>query len=524
MDSGRPDVELLHDTIELVVTGTRENPRIDFALGVTEPLLGLPRDAIFILTATGRTGGIIAHVLEQFSSARVIRPRARFTGPVAGVHGSSLPPVVSVPRRRPVRPRQRSGPSTDLWPLGVVLVPFTTAFAMIGLLIPLRALDLGASPAIVGALVSAKALAPAIVAMPVGSLVDRIGERAPMIAALTIATLATLVAGAATNIGALLVILLLFGSTHLVFVVCSQRLVSSMAKGTGSERNFGWYTTFQSAGQMIGPIVAGIVLDAASFAAAFAVAAAASLAATAAVARIRTTPVAPSTEPSEAAERDVRRAPTTDRGSRVITDLLANPGFRMAIIVSYAVLLTQSVRQAFLPVYMESLAFSGTLIGVVISALGLTAVLVRPFMASIVRVLGGRSRTLILMVAVIVAGVAATSLSTTFTGLLVATVLVGIGHGITQPLSMATVGDHVVRRHMGFALGVRLTANRVAQLAGPLAIGLLAEVTGVRWTFLMSGALLAVALPVMVAARPAFDASERLLRHDRGEPVEPRTS
>jgi MFS family permease len=401
--------------------------------------------------------------------------------------------------------------------MGIVIVPFTAAFAMIGLLVPLRALDMGASPAIVGVLVATKALAPAILAMPVGSLVDRIGERAPMVAALAVAALATLAAGAATTIGALLVVLLVIGSTHLVFIVASQRLVSSMARGAGSERNFGWYTTFQSAGQMIGPIVAGVVLDAASFAAAFAAAAAASLLATAAVARIRTTSHVSSSGPSEAAERDVRRATTTDRSSSVINDLLANPGFRMAIIVSYAVLLTQSVRQAFLPVYMESLAFSGTLIGVVVSALGLTAVLVRPFMASIVRAFGGRSRTLILMVAAIIAGVTATSLSTTFAGLLVATVLVGIGHGITQPLSMATVGDHVARRHMGFALGVRLTANRVAQLAGPLAIGLLAEVTGVRWTFLMAGALLAVALPVMVAVRPAFDASEHALRHDGNE-------
>ena len=85
----RPGTDLLNETVELVVTGTRENPRIDFALGVTEPLLGLPRDSIFSLIATGRTAGIIAHVLEQFSSDRVIRPRARYTGAVAAAHGST---------------------------------------------------------------------------------------------------------------------------------------------------------------------------------------------------------------------------------------------------------------------------------------------------------------------------------------------------------------------------------------------------------------------------------------------------
>lgn len=71
---------LLRETLSVAEAATGEHPRVDFALAVAEPLLGLPEDAIFSLIALGRTAGMIAHVFEQYGSARVIRPRARYVG------------------------------------------------------------------------------------------------------------------------------------------------------------------------------------------------------------------------------------------------------------------------------------------------------------------------------------------------------------------------------------------------------------------------------------------------------------
>ena len=71
---------LLLETARLAEMASHEHLRIDFALAVSEPVLGLPQDAIHSLIAIGRTAGIIAHVLEQFASDRVIRPRARYVG------------------------------------------------------------------------------------------------------------------------------------------------------------------------------------------------------------------------------------------------------------------------------------------------------------------------------------------------------------------------------------------------------------------------------------------------------------
>jgi citrate synthase len=75
-----PGFPLLQETISLCRELSGEHPRIDFLLACSEVLLELPRDAIFSLIAISRTAGMIGHVLEQFSSDRIIRPRARYEG------------------------------------------------------------------------------------------------------------------------------------------------------------------------------------------------------------------------------------------------------------------------------------------------------------------------------------------------------------------------------------------------------------------------------------------------------------
>ncbi|WP_229260103.1 citrate synthase [Duganella aquatilis] len=62
-----------------------ELPSIDYALAVLTTACGLPFDAPFVLFATGRCVGWLAHALEQVQANRLIRPRARYTGPATGV-------------------------------------------------------------------------------------------------------------------------------------------------------------------------------------------------------------------------------------------------------------------------------------------------------------------------------------------------------------------------------------------------------------------------------------------------------
>lgn len=65
----------------LGATGTR--PNIDFALAALTRNLRLPPDAPFRLFSLGRSVGWAAHAVEQVTSNRLIRPRARYDGAFA---------------------------------------------------------------------------------------------------------------------------------------------------------------------------------------------------------------------------------------------------------------------------------------------------------------------------------------------------------------------------------------------------------------------------------------------------------
>jgi citrate synthase len=61
---------------------TGEHPNVDFALTALAARLRLPHDGPFVLFALARTVGWIAHALEQTAGGTLIRPRARYVGPI----------------------------------------------------------------------------------------------------------------------------------------------------------------------------------------------------------------------------------------------------------------------------------------------------------------------------------------------------------------------------------------------------------------------------------------------------------
>jgi len=56
-------------------------PNVDFYSASTYYQMGIPIDIYTPIFAMSRVGGWIAHVLEQYEDNRLIRPRARYTGP-----------------------------------------------------------------------------------------------------------------------------------------------------------------------------------------------------------------------------------------------------------------------------------------------------------------------------------------------------------------------------------------------------------------------------------------------------------
>ncbi|MDX8445474.1 citrate synthase [Mesorhizobium captivum] len=87
-----PDFEIDDGLLHLrdaVFAATGLHPNVDFALAALTRSLRLPADAPFRLFALGRSVGWTAHAIEQVTSNRPIRPRARYDGPAERVTSAS---------------------------------------------------------------------------------------------------------------------------------------------------------------------------------------------------------------------------------------------------------------------------------------------------------------------------------------------------------------------------------------------------------------------------------------------------
>ena len=379
---------------------------------------------------------------------------------------------------------------------------FVGTHTMLSLFVPLYAVVLGASPAVVGALVSLAFVLPLFLAMPIGGFVDRIGSRGPVSAACATLAVVPLVVWVWPSLWSLAVLQTIGGVAHLTLIVGAQRHVSNLGRGRAAERNFGWYSTFQSGGQMVGPLLGGVLIDLLGYGSAFL---SAGLLAGVALVLARFMRAGQVPGPRERAA-----APLSPYGGRgQVRSLLANDGMRMAIVISGGVLVAQSVRQTFFPVYLEQLQYAATTIGMLLSLRALMSMLVRPFMPQIVRAFGDRSLTALVMFGVLALGLGMTAFVESLVPLALTSLLVGLGSGITQPLSIVTVTDHVQRERVGFALGLRLTWNRLAQVTSPFLFGLVAEVVGVSTAFVVSAATLLVSGSLILLWRAGFERAER---------------
>ena len=121
---------------------------------------------------------------------------------------------------------------------------------------------------------------------------------------------------------------------------------------------------------------------------------------------------------------------------------------------------------------------------------------IRPFMASIIQLAGGRVNTVFLSLVTVSAGITLLGATEQVVVMGLLAVLVGIGSGLTQPLSMVILAESVDRAKRSGALGMRLMANRAIHFLAPLMFGLLLELGGFALAFGASGVAIAAALPI----------------------------
>jgi citrate synthase len=76
------ELAFMLDVARAAESVTGERPNLDFALVGVERVLRLPPGSALTLFAIGRAIGWIGHAIEQYAIAQLIRPRAKYVGPM----------------------------------------------------------------------------------------------------------------------------------------------------------------------------------------------------------------------------------------------------------------------------------------------------------------------------------------------------------------------------------------------------------------------------------------------------------
>ncbi|GAB2912417.1 MFS transporter [Streptomyces heilongjiangensis] len=358
-----------------------------------------------------------------------------------------------------------------------------------------RALALGADERAIGVIAGVYALLPLFAAVPLGRRTDR-GRCAPLLpVGVVLIAGGCALSGLADSLVAMAVWSGVMGLGHLSFVIGAQSLVARQSAPHEHDRNFGHFTIGASLGQLIGPVAAGALIGgpdmARTSALALVVAGAGAAVAFTSLWRI---------------ERPVDPESRTERGERVpVHRILRTRGVPGGILISLAVLSATDILTAYLPVVGEDRGIAPSVIGLLLSLRAAATIACRLVMTPMLRWLG---RTALLTVTCVLGAVLCAGIAVPVPVWALALMLAALGFclGVGQPLSMTTVVHAAPDDARSTALALRLTGNRLGQVAAPAAAGLVAGVAGVAAPFVMLGALLLVssgiALRSPVAAAP----------------------
>lgn len=368
-----------------------------------------------------------------------------------------------------------------------------------------RAMDLGAGTVGVGVIAGCFAVLPLVLAIPVGRGVDRAGAIGYLRSGAVCLVGGAVVMAAAPTLLVLALGNVIAGVGLLLTAIAAQGIIAHRAEQRDHDRAFGLFTVAASAGQLVGPLLAGLVAhhirtaDGSDspragllVAAAFAVV----LLAVTLAYRGLLAPLDGHTAGGDFASAPGRETPTPRPG---VAGILRTRGMRPAMLSSLALLCCVDLITAFLPVLAEERGLSTQAVGWLLALRALASIASRLLVA---RFAARWGRRLVLAVSMVLAAGALGALPTSASTWVLVPVILTAGFmlGIGQPLTMSWVTELVSAPSRATALAVRLSANRVGQVVVPAVAGVTAGVMGASGVFVLTALLLTSATASVVAS------------------------
>lgn len=417
------------------------------------------------------------------------------------------------------RPSGRAGPRLRVrrprwagWLVATLAVSFLLQMAVYATrpTVSYRALQLGADGHTLGLVVAAFAVLSLLLAVPVGSWIDRWGHRPFLFAGTALVSLVTLALPQVDDLVVLAVCLALVGLGHLLVTVSAQTLIASKTGRQDSLSAFSLFTVVVSSGHLAGPVLlsvlggSGPAVDTSTSAAAGVAVSpvflAASAAAGMALALVLFLPGGRSTGRNPHGEEE-RPVGILRGGVRV----LRQPSMPRAMFISLSVLASIDVLIAYLPAYGESVGLPVRTVGLLLATLSGAALVSRLLMWPAANRLGiGRVLVASTALACVAVALFPVLVSAPW-ALFLAIGAAGLGLGSGQPLTLTWVARTTPAEMRGTALGVRLAGNRLGQVVVPAAVGSLVGVAGLAAMFWAMAAMLSTSAFNAARGRRLFD-------------------
>lgn len=344
-------------------------------------------------------------------------------------------------------------------------------------------LDAGGSGSLLGVLTAAFALPSLFLALPVGHIMDRIGER-PLLIAGPLAMLA------ASAIGFLFtdVIVLLIAATvcvgigHLSTVLSTQAVLANRFASGRADSVFGYYTFAASLGQTFGPLLLSLPGDRPEMPP---VGTILTISIIAALVMFTASLFIPSSP-------HLRSSRSGNLASNTLS-LLRIRGVIRALIATSIVLATIDLFVVYMPLLGHERGLTTVIVSVMLVVRSASSMVSRLFLGVLVRRIG-RRRLAVGSVAVSALALGAFALPAPHAALIAFSAIYGFFIGICQPITLSWISELAPAGARGLAMSLRLAANRVGQTVIPAALGVLAAASGA------AGVLAAAAGTLIVAA------------------------
>jgi predicted MFS family arabinose efflux permease len=356
-----------------------------------------------------------------------------------------------------------------------------------------RAIELHLSVVWLGIISATFALLPIFVAVWVGRYIDRGNDaRAAWIGSAMLVVTCVGFRLWADSVPGLLLLTALLGVSH-VYMMASQQMVCVRCAGPhGRDAAFGKYRVAASIGQGLGPYI---------------IAWAGGAATVPPTDRLFTIGVAVSCVSLVTAGL-LRPGPKPEGGARKrnvvpVLTLLRQPGLAAVLLASVITITSQDLITIYLPLMGTERGMSAGDIGTLLTARSVASLVSRMGYAKVLRIIGRAPLTLISMLA---GGVGFACLAVPMPVPLMYAVMTLLGRslGIATTLSLTNVVGLASTEATGTVMSLRITGNRIGQVALPFVVSLVASATGVGGIFV-----------VVALSMAASGISVQMSRHQR---------